>query len=105
MYMQPVYIVLGVALFFINILAVVMVGLGKQRSVRRSERFPEVYFFFLGSCFASAGVLAGMFLCTPPWGQNTPTLVGVECTFVCIYTVYIWKRLYPDMVSTNSSTM
>lgn len=60
--MQQVYIVLGAALVFINILAVSIVGVDKRRSVQRSERFPEVYFFFLGSCFASLGVLVGMFL-------------------------------------------
>ncbi len=60
--MQQIYIVLSAALVFINILAIVAVGIDKRRSMQRVERFPEVYFFFLACCFASLGVFAGMFL-------------------------------------------
>lgn len=76
MYMQQVYIVLSVALFFINIVALTMVGMDKRRSMQRSERFPEVYFFFLASCFASVGVLAGMFFFRHKT-QKTYFLVGI----------------------------
>lgn len=101
MCMQPVYVVLGVALFFINILAVVMVGIDKQRSIHRSERFPEVYFFFLGSCFASAGVLAGMFLFRHKT-QKMYFLVGISLLLlqqvllvVLAYSIFVTPALIP----------
>lgn len=54
----------GISAFIIlvNIVAFILVGVDKKKSVVHSERVPEVYFFFLASCFASLGVLLGMFV-------------------------------------------
>lgn len=46
----------------INIIAFVLVGFDKKKSLNRAERFPEVLFFILSVFFASLGVLLGMFV-------------------------------------------
>lgn len=55
------YIYLLIVGGLINAIAFVLVGVDKSRSIDREERVPEVYFFFLATCFASLGVLLGMF--------------------------------------------
>ena len=51
------YIVLGA----VNLIAFVLVGLDKKRSVYNQDRVPEVYLFVISIFFASLGVLAGMY--------------------------------------------
>jgi uncharacterized membrane protein YsdA (DUF1294 family) len=53
---------IAILLGIVNLVSFVLVGVDKSRSVDREERVPEVYFFFLASCFASIGVLLGMFI-------------------------------------------
>lgn len=49
-------------LLILNLISFILIGVDKSRSVDRTEqRVPEVYFFFLASCFGSLGVLLGMF--------------------------------------------
>lgn len=48
-------------LVLLNVISFVLVGRDKAKSVARSERVPEVYFFFLAVFFASAGVFLGLF--------------------------------------------
>ena len=47
-------------LLVINLAAFIWVGLDKKRSVRNTERVPEVYLFFIAIFFASLGVFLGM---------------------------------------------
>ncbi len=54
------WVIIGL-LCLLNLVAFVLVGQDKARSVARGERFPEVYFFFLSVFFASLGVLLGMY--------------------------------------------
>lgn len=58
--MQDVYILLFGVLAAINVLAFVWVGVDKQKSLNRSDRLPEVSFFFISIFFAALGVLLGM---------------------------------------------
>ena len=44
----------------INLAAFIWVGVDKKRSLKRTERVPEVYLFFIAIFFASLGVFAGM---------------------------------------------
>ena len=53
--------VLGGVIVLLNVISFVLVGRDKAKSVARSERVPEVYFFFLAVFFASAGVFLGLF--------------------------------------------
>lgn len=53
--------VLAGVIVLLNIISFVLVGRDKAKSVARSERVPEVYFFFLAVFFASAGVFLGLF--------------------------------------------
>jgi len=43
-----------------NLIAFILVGMDKKRSVANEERIREVYLFFIAIFFASAGVLLGM---------------------------------------------
>jgi uncharacterized membrane protein YsdA (DUF1294 family) len=52
-------IIIGIAIA-INLIAFVLVGYDKERSVSAERRVPEVYFFFWSIFFSSFGVLAGM---------------------------------------------
>jgi uncharacterized membrane protein YsdA (DUF1294 family) len=44
----------------INLVAFILVGIDKKRSVENSERIREVYLFFIAIFFASLGVFLGM---------------------------------------------
>ena len=44
----------------INLIAFILVGVDKKRSVSNSERVPEVYLFLIAIFFASLGVFLGM---------------------------------------------
>ena len=57
--MENYWIYIGL-LALINLVAFVLVGVDKNKSTVHTERVPEVWFFFLASCFASLGVLLGM---------------------------------------------
>lgn len=59
--MQNLYILLFVGLAVVNFFAFAWVGADKKQSLSRSERLPEVSFFFISIFFASLGVLLGMF--------------------------------------------
>lgn len=48
------------ALAAVNLIAFILVGVDKKRSVDNEERIPEVYLFFIAIFFASLGVLLGM---------------------------------------------
>ena len=50
------YLVLGA----INLIAFILVGVDKKRSVEHNERIREVYLFFIAIFFASLGVFLGM---------------------------------------------
>ena len=45
----------------VNIVAFILVGVDKKRSVYDQQRVPEVYLFFISIFFASLGVLIGMY--------------------------------------------
>jgi len=49
-----------ICLLTINLGAFIWVGVDKKRSVKHSERVPEVYLFFIAIFFASLGVFLGM---------------------------------------------
>lgn len=49
-------------LVLVNVAALLLVGVDKQKSIANSKRVPEVYLFFMASLFASPGVFLGMFL-------------------------------------------
>lgn len=53
--------ILAGVIVLLNLISFILVGRDKARSVARSERVPEVYFFFLAVFFASAGVFLGLF--------------------------------------------
>ncbi|MBL8030790.1 MAG: DUF1294 domain-containing protein [Candidatus Doudnabacteria bacterium] len=53
--------VLAGVIVLLNVISFALVGRDKAKSVARSERVPEVYFFFLAVFFASAGVFLGLF--------------------------------------------
>ena len=44
----------------INLIAFILVGIDKKRSVNHDERIREVYLFFIAIFFASLGVFLGM---------------------------------------------
>ena len=54
---QQIIIAVAVA---INVMAFLLVGYDKRRSIKAEPRVPEVYFFFWSIFFTSLGVLAGM---------------------------------------------
>ena len=53
--------VLAGVVALLNVISFVLVGRDKAKSVARTERVPEVYFFFLAVFFASVGVFLGLF--------------------------------------------
>ena len=50
-----------VLLAAINLVAFILVGADKKRSVYDERRVPEVYLFFIAIFFASLGVFLGMY--------------------------------------------
>jgi uncharacterized membrane protein YsdA (DUF1294 family) len=54
-------LILLVGFLAINLVAFILVGFDKKRSVDNQERIREVYYFFLAVFFASLGVFLGMF--------------------------------------------
>ena len=56
-YLIACYIILAA----VNLVAFVLVGFDKKRSVDHQDRVPEVYLFVISIFFASLGVLLGMF--------------------------------------------
>ena len=48
------------ALALTNLIAFILVGVDKKRSVENSQRIREVYLFFIAIFFASLGVFLGM---------------------------------------------
>ena len=52
--------ILYLAFAIINLIAFILVGVDKKRSVNNSERVPEVYLFLVAIFFASLGVFLGM---------------------------------------------
>lgn len=60
-YFSPQIIALAFVLLC-NIIAFILVGIDKRKSVQHHERVPEVYFFVWSIFFSSLGVLAGMFV-------------------------------------------
>ena len=48
--------------FVINLIAFVLVGIDKRKSMLDSSRVPEVYLFFMAALFGSVGVFLGMFV-------------------------------------------
>lgn len=55
-----VAIILGFAI--VNLVAFVLVGVDKRKSISDSSRVPEVYLFFIATLFGSVGVFLGMFV-------------------------------------------
>ena len=53
---QILYIILAA----INLIAFIIVGVDKKRSVDDTQRIREVYYFFIAIFFASLGVFLGM---------------------------------------------
>ena len=53
-------LILSCLLVLVNLIAFVLVGIDKKRSVHNAERVPEVYLFFIAVFFAALGVGLGM---------------------------------------------
>lgn len=54
-------LVVFIGLFLLNVGAFILVGLDKNKSRGNLERTPEINFFVWAVCFASLGVILGMF--------------------------------------------
>lgn len=59
--MEDFKIWLIIILILWNLVAFILVGFDKQRSIAQERRVPEVYLFFVAVLFASLGVFAGMY--------------------------------------------
>lgn len=55
--LQTIYAILVI----LNVVAIILVGIDKKRSLNHDDRIPEVYLFFISIFFASLGVLIGMY--------------------------------------------
>lgn len=51
---------LGLVLLAVNLISFVLVGADKRKSIKGTERVPEVWLFFIAVFFASLGVFFGM---------------------------------------------
>ena len=51
-----------IVLIGLNVIAFILTGLDKYKSVDGQSRIPEIYLFFWAAIFGSLGVLVGMFL-------------------------------------------
>ena len=58
--MNSNFLVLYAVIGVMNLIAFILVGMDKKRSVANEERIREVYLFFIAIFFASLGVFLGM---------------------------------------------
>lgn len=83
----------------LNVVGFVLVGVDKERSVRKDARVPEVYLFFIATFFASLGVLVGMFLFRHKTSKiYFPLGVGallVEQAFIIYAATALWGAALP----------
>ena len=84
------------ALLLVNVVAFVLVGMDKKRSVNNSERLPEVYLFFIAIFFASLGVFLGMFF----FHHKTrkiyfPLGIGLLILQQAAFLILLAQQLYP----------
>lgn len=51
-----------IVLIGLNVIAFILTGLDKYKSVDGQSRIPEIYLFFWAAIFGSLGILVGMFV-------------------------------------------
>ncbi len=85
-------LILLVGFLAINLVAFILVGLDKKRSVYNEERIREVYYFFLAVFFASLGVFVGMFYFRHKTGKiYFPFGIGLLMLEQAALLFFLWR--------------